>query len=76
MFEYFKSEATVLSWKRVDCPILVREELLPQEGEFKYFRVLFKDEGKMKWKVDRRIRMAASACQFVVVKREKLSFNC
>ena len=50
-----KSEAMVLSWKRVDCPLQVGEESLPQMEEFKYLRVLFMSEGKMEWEVDRWI---------------------
>ena len=35
-----KSEAMVLSWKGADCPLWVREEMLPQVDEFKYVGVL------------------------------------
>lgn len=31
-----KSVAWVLSWKRAECPLRVREEVLPQEEEFKH----------------------------------------
>lgn len=40
-----------LSQKRVDCPIEVGEELIPQE--FKYLRVLFTSERKMQHEMDR-----------------------
>ncbi len=50
-----KSETMVLSWKRVDCPLWVREELLPQVEEFKYHGVLFRSEGKMEREIDRTI---------------------
>ena len=40
-----KSEAMVLSWKRVDCPLQVGKELLPQVEEFKDLGVLFMSEG-------------------------------
>uniref|UniRef100_A0A6Q2ZQA7 54 kDa nucleoporin n=1 Tax=Esox lucius TaxID=8010 RepID=A0A6Q2ZQA7_ESOLU len=36
-----KSEAMVLSWKRVACPLQVGGECLPQVEEFKYLGVLF-----------------------------------
>ncbi len=60
----------VLSWKT--CPLLLREELLPQKEEFKYLRILFKSEGKMEREID---RWTASAVMWtlnrsVVVKRE------
>ncbi|MDF4304923.1 reverse transcriptase domain-containing protein, partial [Vibrio parahaemolyticus] len=42
-----KSEAMVLSRKRVDCPLQVRGEVLPQVEEFKYLGVLFTSEGRM-----------------------------
>ena len=42
-----KSEAMVLSRKRVDCPLQVRGESLPQVEELKYLSVLFTSERKM-----------------------------
>uniref|UniRef100_A0A8C9VV72 ribonuclease H n=1 Tax=Scleropages formosus TaxID=113540 RepID=A0A8C9VV72_SCLFO len=69
-----KSETTVLSWKKVDCPLRVRGELLPQVEEFKYLGVLFTSEGKMERQVDRRIGAASavtrSLYRSVVVKKE------
>ena len=50
-----ESEVMVLSWKRVDRPIRVGEQLLPQVEEFKYLEVLFTSEGKMERKFDGRI---------------------
>ncbi|TWW73526.1 hypothetical protein D4764_15G0009200 [Takifugu flavidus] len=50
-----KSEAMVLSWKKVECLLRVKEELLPQVEEFKYLGVLFTSEGKMEQEIDRRI---------------------
>ncbi|MDF4285589.1 reverse transcriptase domain-containing protein, partial [Vibrio parahaemolyticus] len=44
-----KSEAMVLSRKRVDCPLQVRGEVLPQVEEFKYLGILFTSEGRMVW---------------------------
>ncbi len=43
-----KSEAMVLSRKRVACPLQVGGVLLPQVEEFKYLGVLFTSEGRMK----------------------------
>lgn len=51
-----KSVAMVLSWKRVECPLWVTEELLPQEEEFKHLRA----KGRMKWESDRPIRVVAA----------------
>ncbi|KAI3368306.1 hypothetical protein L3Q82_008013 [Scortum barcoo] len=45
----------VLSQKRVDCPLWVGEEFLPQVEELKYLGVLFMSEGKMEQEMDRRI---------------------
>lgn len=36
-----KSEAMFLSWKKVERPLRVRDELLTQVKEFMYLRVLF-----------------------------------
>ena len=69
-----KSEAMVLSWKRVDCPLQVGGESLPQVEEFKYLRVLLMSEGKMEQEIDRWIGAASAVMwtlsQSVVVKRE------
>lgn len=37
-----KSEATAHNQKMAECQLQVREELLPQAKEFKYFRVFLK----------------------------------
>ena len=69
-----KSEAMVLDWKRVDCPIKVRGELLPQVEEYKYLGVFFTSEGKMEQEIDGQIGAALAVMQTlkwsVVVKRE------
>ncbi len=69
-----KSETMDLSRKRVDCPLWVREELLPQVEEFKYLGVLFRSEGKMEREIDRWTGAASAVMQMlnqsVVVKRE------
>jgi len=49
-----KSEAMVLSRKRVAYTLQVGGKIFPQE-EFKYLRVLFMSEGRMERKIDRRI---------------------
>jgi len=45
----FKSEATVLCWKTVECSLRVASELLPHVKDFKYLGVLFTSKGKMEW---------------------------
>ena len=68
-----KSEARVLSWKRVDCLLQVGGESLPQVEEFKYLGVFFMDEGKMEREINRRIGAASAVMRTmkrsVVVKR-------
>uniref|UniRef100_A0A674MGB6 Reverse transcriptase domain-containing protein n=1 Tax=Takifugu rubripes TaxID=31033 RepID=A0A674MGB6_TAKRU len=49
-----KSEAMVLNWKKVECLLRVKEEILPQVEEFKYLGVLFMSEGRMEQEIDRR----------------------
>uniref|UniRef100_A0A669C209 Reverse transcriptase domain-containing protein n=1 Tax=Oreochromis niloticus TaxID=8128 RepID=A0A669C209_ORENI len=69
-----KSEAMVLSRKRVECPLRVGDEFLPQVEEFKYLGVLFASDGRREPEIDRRIGAAAAVMRtlhrFVVVKRE------
>ena len=69
-----KSEAMVLSRKRVECTLRVWNEVLPQVEEFKYLGVLFTSEGRMEREIDRRIAAASavkrSLYRSVVVKRE------
>ncbi|MDG2595023.1 reverse transcriptase domain-containing protein, partial [Vibrio parahaemolyticus] len=55
-----KSEAMVLSRKRVDCPLEVGEEVLPQVEEFKYLGILFTSEGRMEREMDRRVGVASA----------------
>ena len=54
-----KSEAMVLSQKKVECLLQVREDILPQVEMFKYLGVLFTSEGKTKQEVNRRIGASA-----------------
>uniref|UniRef100_A0A6Q2ZFL9 ribonuclease H n=1 Tax=Esox lucius TaxID=8010 RepID=A0A6Q2ZFL9_ESOLU len=69
-----KSEAMVLSRKRVACPLQVGGECLPQVDEFKYLGVLFTSEGRMEREIDRRIGAASavmrSMYRSVMVKKE------
>uniref|UniRef100_A0AAZ1XTU1 C-type lectin domain-containing protein n=1 Tax=Oreochromis aureus TaxID=47969 RepID=A0AAZ1XTU1_OREAU len=69
-----KSEAMVLSQKRVECSLQVRDESLPQVEALKYFGVLFTSDRRRKREIDRRIGAAAAVMQAlyrsVVVKRE------
>ncbi|XP_076732247.1 LINE-1 reverse transcriptase homolog [Maylandia zebra] len=69
-----KSEAMVLSQKRVECPLPVGDEFLPQVEEFKYLGVLFASDGRREPEIHRRIRAAAAVMRTlhrsVVVKRE------
>ncbi|TWW61080.1 hypothetical protein D4764_05G0011700 [Takifugu flavidus] len=44
----------VLNWKKVECLLRVKEEILPQVEEFKYLGVLFRSEGRMEQEIDRR----------------------
>ncbi|KAI3375956.1 hypothetical protein L3Q82_016374 [Scortum barcoo] len=60
-----KSEAMVLDWKRVACPLRVGGEVLPQVEEFKYLGVLFTSEGKMEREIDRRIGAASAVMRGV-----------
>lgn len=65
-----KSVAMVLSWERVECPPWVREDVLPQEEEFKHLG----GKGRMEREADKRIRVVATVMwtlhRSVVVKRE------
>ncbi|CAM4603447.1 unnamed protein product [Leuciscus chuanchicus] len=69
-----KSEAMVLSRKRVVCPLQVGGEFLPQVEEFKYLGVLFTSEGRIEREIDRRIGAASavmrSLYRSVVVNKE------
>ena len=67
-----KSETRVFSWKRVECPLRVGNENLPQVEELKYLRVLFTSEGQMEQEIDRWIGAASALMQAlpVVVKKE------
>nr|XP_049580440.1 charged multivesicular body protein 1a isoform X2 [Syngnathus scovelli] len=69
-----KSESMVLDRKRVECPLRIGDEILPQVEEFKYLGVLFTIEGRMEREIDRRIGAASAVMRTlyrsVVVKRE------
>ena len=69
-----KSEVMVLSRKRVECPLQVGGEVLPQVEEFKYLGILVTSEGRMEREIDRRIGAASAVMRAlnrsVVVKRE------
>ncbi len=60
-----KSEAMVLSRKRVACPLQVGGELLPQVEEFKYLGVLFTSQGRMEREIDRRIGAASAVMRLM-----------
>ncbi|KAL3970507.1 aldehyde oxidase [Sarotherodon galilaeus] len=49
-----KSEAMVLSRKRVEGPLQVGDKFLPQVEEFKYFGVLFTSDGRREPEIDRQ----------------------
>ena len=69
-----KSESMVLSQKRIECPLQVEEENLPQVKEFKYLGVFFMRDGRRDGEFSRRLGQAAAVMQLlyrtVVVKRE------
>ncbi|PWA23723.1 hypothetical protein CCH79_00006096 [Gambusia affinis] len=69
-----KSEAMVLSRKRVECLLRVRGGVLPQVEEFKYLGILFTNGGRREREIDRRIGAASAVkralYRSVVVKRE------
>uniref|UniRef100_A0A3B5Q8Y2 Reverse transcriptase domain-containing protein n=1 Tax=Xiphophorus maculatus TaxID=8083 RepID=A0A3B5Q8Y2_XIPMA len=69
-----KSEAMVLSRKRVVCLLRVRGGVLPQVEEFKYLGILFTNGGRREREIDRRIGAASAVkralYRSVVVKRE------
>ena len=69
-----KSEAMVLSWKKVERLLQVGEEILPQGEEFLDLGVLFTSQGKIEGEIERRIRLASAVRQtlrrFVGVRRE------
>ena len=51
----FKSETMALRRQRVDCPLQVTGESLPQVEMFKYLRLLFTIKGEMQQEIDRWI---------------------
>lgn len=48
-----KSETTVHNWQRVEYPCWVRDDLLPQVQEFKYFKILNTSKGTGKQEINR-----------------------
>ncbi|TWW62415.1 hypothetical protein D4764_04G0010620 [Takifugu flavidus] len=69
-----KSESMVLTRKKVECLLRVREEVLPRVEEFKYLRILFMSESRMERKMDRWIGAASAVMRVlnrtVMVKKE------
>jgi len=67
-----KSEAMVLCRKTVECSLRVGSKLLSQAKDFKYLRVLFRNEGKME--MERRIGAASAVIRAlyrsILMKRE------
>ncbi|TWW56354.1 hypothetical protein D4764_08G0003410 [Takifugu flavidus] len=59
-----KSEAMVLNWKKVECLLRVKEQILPQVEEFKHLGVLFTSEGRMEQEIDRRIGAVSAVMRF------------
>ncbi|TWW60228.1 hypothetical protein D4764_05G0003180 [Takifugu flavidus] len=56
-----KSEAMVLNRKKVECPLWVKEEMMPQVEEFKYLGVLFTSEGRVvKRELSRKVNKTLS----------------
>lgn len=55
-----KSEAKVLSWKKVACSLRVGTALLPRVEEFKHLKVLFMNQGKTKRELLRLTGAAAT----------------
>lgn len=49
-----KSDAMVLSWKKVDYPLQVRSELLSQVEGLKYLEFLFRTVGRSKHEINRK----------------------
>lgn len=68
------SEAMVLCWKMVDCPLQIGSETLPEAKDFRYIRVLFRSDGKIKCVMDKQLGVMLAVMQAlyqtVVVKRE------
>jgi len=80
-----KSDAMVLNWKKEECSLRVMDESLPQAEEFKYFAILFMNDGELELEMDRQIGASSAVMRVllrsVVVKRElspkeKLSVYC
>lgn len=59
------SEALILDWKRVHCPLLVRDEVLPLVEEFKCLGVLLKNEGKRERETKTWISAASAVMQML-----------
>lgn len=69
-----KSDTTVLSQKRVESSLRVRDEIFSQVEEFKFRGVLFTSEGRIELEIDRGIVVASAVIwalhHSVVVKKE------
>ncbi len=63
----------VVCWKMVDCLLQVGSELLPEAKDFKYIRVLFRNDGKIMRVKDKQLGVMLAVMQVlyqtVVVKR-------
>ena len=55
--------STSKSQKRMECPVRVRSELLPQVEDFKYLGVMFTTGGRIEQKIDKWINMASAVMQ-------------
>lgn len=63
-------KAMILSWKRVECPLRVKEDVLPQVDESKYLEVSFTNEGEMEREIDMWIGAASAVNPSTGVKEE------
>lgn len=68
------TEAMELSQEMVDCPLQVRDEVLPKVENFKHLEVLFTSEGRMEQEINWWIGVVDAVLwmpnRSVVVKRE------
>ncbi|TWW60942.1 hypothetical protein D4764_05G0010320 [Takifugu flavidus] len=69
-----KSESMVLTRKKVECLLWVREEVLPQVEEFKYLGILFTSEGRIEQENNRQVGAVSAVMRAlnrsVMVKKE------
>lgn len=52
-------------WRRVDCPLLVKDELLPQTEEIEHFGVLLTNVEKREREINRQISAALARAKFI-----------